>query len=761
MRGCKSLMVWNFLSTVVSLSSSVPDLVSRCSASCRIQAQDKEINTLETAEFYYCFQKCLRGVDGIRRREVHPLVPMASSRHWRNRRSASHNHTNHTHMGCKDIFLSASKYHIIGIPKNIWVDFEKTSMRVNDSDVDHWSSVISWSAVNNSMANNWTHYLVLWMQEGERGYSCRLVAKNQTYLILNSTSEWKYPNSLAVNVSTYPTHSSSYLFNFYANPRDPVKFEIATLPPDDLLDNYYMKIGITERLTDTEKQENRNFLKAVMQTNVFRKMHAFLLASASRLSLTVPSTQSQFEDQLYKIWFYFYNRGAYRDSSGFEHVFVGEKYDDSKSGKKIVKGYHSWLQFYLQEKRRDADYHGYYALSTSEPRGLKLKFDVNNYDKVVSSFFLGTSPEFEFSLYTACFYLRPGQECTCRINSQTIKIRTYTQGRFVGTAFPLFDLNPRYNMVPKLDEVFGAFVLISALLQNAETTDTTCGKVINFSLPIRHKYLSNRVINTFTNTSPVECEQLCFLDNRCLSINFKPHSDHALDQSEEAEEKGECDISYSDHVIHPADMKAVDKANDVLYQRVENSCGCIFPGTRVCHVDFTRNTHRCECTANYTLSSCEAGLAYSQLFCFVSMTTPEALYENVQRYTITVDMRSKSLYGSLRMYPLVTSNMVNNNNYEVVYFRLEDAKRCVQPACVRHGVLTRDSEAVCILGPPPVDAWFTVTLKVTQSSVTVTVKGRFARSFTPRLPLKIMGAVGAVNGFYTIANFRKYSVTVV
>ncbi|EDO30691.1 predicted protein [Nematostella vectensis] len=233
---------------------SVPDLVSRCSASCRIQAQDKEINTLETAEFYYCFQKCLRGVDGKRRREVHPLVPMASSRHWRNRRSASHNHTNYTHMGCKDIFISASKYHIIGIPKNIWVDFEKTSMRVNDSDVDHWSSVISWSAVNNSMANNWTHYLVLWMQEGERGYSCRLVAKNQTYLILNSTSEWKYPNSLAVNVSTYPTHSSSYLFNFYANPRDPVKFEIATLPPDGR-----MNISLATYLRNTLGNDSGDF----------------------------------------------------------------------------------------------------------------------------------------------------------------------------------------------------------------------------------------------------------------------------------------------------------------------------------------------------------------------------------------------------------------------------------------------------------------------------------------------------------------------
>ena len=44
------------------------------------------------------------------------------------------------------------------------------------------------------------------------------------------------------------------------------------------------------------------------------------------------------------------------DSSGFEHVFVGE----TKSGTEII-GFHNWLQFYLQEKHGHLDYKGYKA----------------------------------------------------------------------------------------------------------------------------------------------------------------------------------------------------------------------------------------------------------------------------------------------------------------------------------------------------------------------------------------------------------------
>lgn len=44
------------------------------------------------------------------------------------------------------------------------------------------------------------------------------------------------------------------------------------------------------------------------------------------------------------------------DSSGFEHVFVGE----TKTGSEII-GFHNWLQFYLQEKHGHLDYKGYKA----------------------------------------------------------------------------------------------------------------------------------------------------------------------------------------------------------------------------------------------------------------------------------------------------------------------------------------------------------------------------------------------------------------
>ena len=55
-----------------------------------------------------------------------------------------------------------------------------------------------------------------------------------------------------------------------------------------------------------------------------------------------------------KAWFTLYDRSSPTDSSGFEHVYLGEY----KSGNS-VNGFHNWVQFYFLEKSGDLNYYGY------------------------------------------------------------------------------------------------------------------------------------------------------------------------------------------------------------------------------------------------------------------------------------------------------------------------------------------------------------------------------------------------------------------
>jgi len=118
-----------------------------------------------------------------------------------------------------------------------------------------------------------------------------------------------------------------------------------------LLDNYEASTGLSEEVTPEEVQENRSFIDAIMETKVMKRVHEYL-TSCGKTSHNI----GEFKRHLYNIWFKLYRRtkgSRALDSSGFEHVFVGE------TRNKEPMGFHNWIQFYLQERAGKVDYQGY------------------------------------------------------------------------------------------------------------------------------------------------------------------------------------------------------------------------------------------------------------------------------------------------------------------------------------------------------------------------------------------------------------------
>ncbi|VDO73571.1 unnamed protein product [Heligmosomoides polygyrus] len=106
-----------------------------------------------------------------------------------------------------------------------------------------------------------------------------------------------------------------------------------------------------------------------------------------------------------QLWFIHYSRASGRtDTSGFEHIFIGEEKNDE------VSGLHNWLRLYMLERNKseDFDYKGFV-----EKRGnvmAAVKFTWKGDLKRLGSILIGTSPEFEMALYTLCFPSRRGRD---------------------------------------------------------------------------------------------------------------------------------------------------------------------------------------------------------------------------------------------------------------------------------------------------------------------------------------------------------------
>lgn len=95
----------------------------------------------------------------------------------------------------------------------------------------------------------------------------------------------------------------------------------------NLLDNYVASTGVAEVVTNEEKRENMEFLNAIMNTPVMNYCHKYLAYHNK-----APRERDAFIRLLNELWFGLYRREVSNDSSGFEHVFLGEIKDGVVSG---------------------------------------------------------------------------------------------------------------------------------------------------------------------------------------------------------------------------------------------------------------------------------------------------------------------------------------------------------------------------------------------------------------------------------------------
>lgn len=205
-----------------------------------------------------------------------------------------------------------------------------------------------------------------------------------------------------------------------------------------LLDNYIAETGAAENISESERSEVTNFLGAIMETPPMQFCHQYCHTHGK-----APADRTGFVKLLQSVWFEMYHRGrgGGADSSGFEHVFIGEV----KNGE--VSGFHNWVRFYLEEQKGTLDYRGYIkprgrdeALQDENDHLLTLQFAWNGVEKFVGTSFIGVSPEFEMALYTMCFLvgneenhveLDTGEDTFALV----IKCYTMAEGK-IGTTFP-------------------------------------------------------------------------------------------------------------------------------------------------------------------------------------------------------------------------------------------------------------------------------------------------------------------------------------
>jgi len=194
-----------------------------------------------------------------------------------------------------------------------------------------------------------------------------------------------------------------------------------------LLDNYIPETGIAETCNTACVNERNAFLDAILSTQPMILLHNWLFGKG-----LAAQTVAAFKEQLRQYFFYAYTRsGGPLDSSGFEHVFVGEIQN------RAVSGFHNWVHTYFSEKSGAFRYTSHQGTCPNEV--IKFNFTYLTYNKPVSSMFIRTSPEVEVALYTLCLLTRVGTACPVRRSGVNLTMTVWDMTNLpktIGSAYP-------------------------------------------------------------------------------------------------------------------------------------------------------------------------------------------------------------------------------------------------------------------------------------------------------------------------------------
>ncbi|CAJ0585656.1 unnamed protein product, partial [Mesorhabditis spiculigera] len=201
-----------------------------------------------------------------------------------------------------------------------------------------------------------------------------------------------------------------------------------------LNNNFERQTGVKEPKVSAseEKSETTKFIDLIFQTRPWKTLYEYMNKNKHPFA----SDPATWRFWIAQLWFVHYSRArGLPDTSGFEHVFMGE----AKNGE--VSGMHNWLRMYYLERNvtEQFDYKGF-LVKRGNLMGA-LKFSWQSEMKRSGSLLIGTSPEFDMALYTMCFLSRRGRKtCDVEIDGCDLQITSYDltqQGKvFVGSVFP-------------------------------------------------------------------------------------------------------------------------------------------------------------------------------------------------------------------------------------------------------------------------------------------------------------------------------------